>query len=271
MVSTGRPASSAGPAQLPNPRVGLEAAGEQDGGDVDAAHRRHADRQQQIVAVARGDHHRSGPQLLTTVGQGAGAQRHVHDAPVQLALVEGLGIDHVHDVPHPRRDQFALPGNAAQQPEGRRPVPGALVAQFFLAVGIVTVFGAAEIEADVTGRVHRRAQQVEDAAQHPFVVNAAVGAGHDFHGFRDLPWRVAAGRGDDDDLGIQALRHFGVKVSAVGLFLGVHQTLDHDGGGVLGGLLVAGDHFFQQDAFPAVAQQVLGLGDRDRFGRGSGE
>ncbi len=254
-------------AQFPDAGVGLEAAGDQHAGDVGAPHRRHADRQQQIVAVAGNDHHRAGPQLLATVDQGGSAQRDVGDAPVQLPLVDDLRADHLHDIPHPRGDQLALPGNAAQQLEGFRPVAGALGPEFGLVAGVVAVLGAAEVEADMAGLIHRRVQQVDDAAEHPLVADAAVSAGDDFHGIGHLARGVAAGRGDDDDLGVQALRHLGVEMGAVGLLLGVHQALDDDDVGVVGRLLVAGDDLLQQDVFPVVAQQIFRFGHRDRFGR----
>jgi len=56
-------------------------------------------------------------------------------------------------------------------------------------------------------------------------------------------------------------------MGAVGLLLGVHQTLDDDDAGVLGRLLVASDDLFEQYVFPVMAQQVFRFGDRKRFGR----
>jgi hypothetical protein len=159
---------------------------------VGAAHGRHADRQQQIVAVAGNDDHGAGPQLLTTADQAGCAQDHMGDAPVQLALVKNLRADELHDVAHARGAQLALPGNAAQQCEGLRPVAGAFGAEFGLVAGMVAVLGAAEIEPDMAGLIYRRVQQIDDGAEHPLVADAAVSAGDDFHGIGDLARCIAA-------------------------------------------------------------------------------
>ena len=231
-------------AQLPYSWVGLDAAGEQHGRDVGAADRRHAGGQQQIVTVTGHDRHRPGAQILATVGQGTGAQRDMGDATVQLTCVEDLRADHVHDVPHSRRDQIALPGDAAQQLEGLRPAPGAFGLQLGCVALVEDILGAAEIEADMTGGVHRRVQQVDDAADHSLVADAAVGLGHHFHQFGHLARVVAARSGDDDDPGIQALRDLGIEMGTVGPFLGIHQAFDHHHTGFPCRALVAGDHLF---------------------------
>ena len=143
------------------------------------------------------------------------------DAAVELPFIENLGADHLHDVAHSRRDQLALPGNAADQLEGLRPVSGAFGAKLRLVAGVIVLFGAAEIKADMAGWVHRGIHQVDDAADHSFMANAAVSLSHHFYGIGHLAWGVAARRGYDDDLGVQALRHFGIEVGAVRLFFGI--------------------------------------------------
>ena len=232
-----------------------------------ATDRRHAGGQQQIVTVAGHDHHRAGPKILATVGQGASPQRDMGDTALQLAFVEDLRADHVHDVLHARCDQVALPGDATQQLEGLRPASGTLGLQIGRVTLVGDILGATEIEADMARGIHRRVQQVDDAADHPFVADAAVGLGHHFHQFGNLARVVAAGSGDDDDPGIQALRHLGIEMGTVRSFLGIHQAFDHHHAGFLGRALVAGDDLLQQDVFPIVAEQVFRFGGRHRFRR----
>ncbi len=187
------------------------------------------------------------------------------DAPVHLAFVEDLSADHLHDVLNARRAQFTLPGDAAQQFERFRPMAGALGAEFRLMTGATVIGSAAEIEADMARGVDRRIHQVQDATEHPFMTDAAVGLGDDFHGIGDLARGIVAGNGDDNHLGVQPLRHLGVEVRAVGLLLGIDQTLDNHDTGVLRRPFIAGDDFLQQHVFLIMAQQAFRLGDRDRF------
>ena len=66
-----------------------------------------------------------------------------------MPFVENLRADHLHDVSHARGDQFALPGNAAQQLEGFGPVAGAFGPESGFVAGVMAILGAAEIETEV--------------------------------------------------------------------------------------------------------------------------
>jgi len=89
-------------------------------------------------------------------------------------------------------------------------------------------------------------------------------AGDDLHGVGDLARRIATWRGDDDDFGVQALRHLGVEPGAVRLFLGVHQALDDHDAGLVRGLFVTGDDLFQQHVFLIVSEQFFCFRYRNR-------
>ncbi len=182
-------------AQLENARVRGKIAAEQQTCEFYAVERSQARGQNDVVAVARGDHQNAWLQELHRIGDGAGAEHDLVDATLlRFAGMKHLGVEQFGDVARPQSVEFVGERNCAKQLEICSAQQGQL-----------------RLEAvDEGGRAVVTLDLVENHAQHFRVLGATEQLGLDLDALGQTLERVTSLRRDQNDIRVQAFRQMRV-------------------------------------------------------------
>ncbi len=241
-----------GLAQFHDAWIRLEIAAQQQAGELDAVERSQAGGEDNVVAVTGGDHQHARLQQRNGAGNGACAEQNlVHAALLGLAGMQNARFEQFGDIAGAQRIQLLGEGDRAQQLEVARAEDRQLLLEPF----------------DEGGQAVFALDLVEDHAKHLRVLGAAEQLRLDFEALGHALERVLALRGDQDDLGVQALGQVAVDARRVVELARRHHAFDDHHILAGGDLLVTADDVFEQQVQLAIGQLAFHLLQRQGFGR----